>query len=117
MWERFGNPLFPYFNEVFKSPWGAEGSYRDLRFIPKSLHVWLLFPIWFNIDPMQVGEVPFRDLRFSLIYVLLLVLLVRGVWRLLKKQTTGARRPRKQPTVEPSRAFSSSSRSSRLRSG
>jgi len=78
MWERFGNPLFPYFNEVFKSPWGAEGSYRDLRFIPKSLHVWLLFPIWFNIDPMQVGEVPFRDLRFSLIYVLLLVLL--GFW-------------------------------------
>ena len=88
MWERFGNPLFPYFNEIFKSPWGAEGSYRDVRFIPKSLHVWLLFPIWFNIDPMQVGEVPFRDLRFGLIYVLLIVLLVRAVWRLLKKPTT-----------------------------
>jgi len=89
MWERFGNPLFPYFNEVFKSPWGAEGSYRDERFIPKSLHVWLLFPIWFNIDPMQVGEVGFRDLRFGLLYVLLIVLLVRAVGRLLKKQTTG----------------------------
>jgi hypothetical protein len=89
MWERFGNPLFPYFNEVFKSPWGAEGSYRDERFIPKSLLVRLLFPIWFNIDPMQVGEVGFRDLRFSLIYVLLIVLLARAVYRLLKKKTTG----------------------------
>ncbi|MDO8944649.1 MAG: hypothetical protein Q7U75_15815, partial [Desulfobacterales bacterium] len=89
MWERFGNPLFPYFNEVFKSPWGAEGSYRDVRFIPKSLRVWLLFPIWFNIDPMQVSEVPFRDLSFGLIYLLLLVLLVRAVCRLLKKPTTG----------------------------
>ncbi len=89
MWERFGNPLFPYFNEVFKSPWGAEGSYRDERFIPNSLLVRLLFPIWFNIDPMQVGEVGFRDLRFSLIYVLLIVLLVRAVYSLLKKKTTG----------------------------
>jgi hypothetical protein len=91
MWQRFQNPFFPYFNEFFKSPWGAEGSYRDERFIPKNLAMWLLFPFWFNIDPTQVGEVGFRDLRFPLIYVLLLALFVFEVRRLLRRNgRTGA---------------------------
>lgn len=84
MWQRFQNPLFPYFNEFFKSPWGAIGSYRDVRFIPKSLAMWLLFPFWFNVDPIQVGEVGFRDLRFPLLYLLLLVMLVFAIRRLLR---------------------------------
>jgi hypothetical protein len=81
MWQRFQNPFFPYFNEFFKSPWGAEGSYRDLRFIPKSLTMWLLFPFWFNIDPTLVSEVGFRDLRFPLLYALLVALAVFMITR------------------------------------
>jgi hypothetical protein len=85
MWQRFQNPLFPYFNEIFKSPWGAAGSYRDERFIPRNLAMWLLFPFWFTVDPTQVGEVGFRDLRFPVLYLLLLALLVNTVWRRLKR--------------------------------
>ena len=85
MWQRFQNPLFPYFNEYFKSPWGAIGSYRDERYIPKHLAMWLLFPFWFNVDPNQVSEIAFRDLRFPLLYVLLLALPVCAVWRLREK--------------------------------
>jgi hypothetical protein len=48
--------------------------------------MWLLFPIWFNIDPMQVGEVGFRDLRFPLLYILLLALLGLILWRLLRRR-------------------------------
>ena len=87
MWQRFQNPFFPYFNEFFKSPWGAAGSYRDVRFIPKNLAMWLLFPFWFNVDPTQVGEVGFRDLRFPLLYVLLLALLVFSIRRLLRRRS------------------------------
>jgi hypothetical protein len=72
MWQRFQNPVFPYFNQYFQSPWGTIGSYRDERYIPRHLLMWLTFPIWFNIDPMQVGEVGFRDLRFPLLYVLMI---------------------------------------------
>jgi hypothetical protein len=86
MWQRYQNPLFPYFNEFFKSPWGAAGSYRDERFIPKNLAMWLLFPFWFNVDPTQVGEVGFRDLRFPLLYVLLLLLLACQLRRLGKRR-------------------------------
>jgi hypothetical protein len=76
MWERFHNPIFPYFNEVFKSPWGSPGSYRDDRFIPKDIVKTVLFPFWFTADPMQVGEVQFRDLRFPLLYLALIALFV-----------------------------------------
>jgi hypothetical protein len=86
MWQRFRNPLFPYFNQYFQSPWGAIGSYRDERFIPQSLAMWLLFPIWFNIVPTQVGEVGFRDLRFPLLYLLLLALLGLNLWRLRRRR-------------------------------
>ncbi len=81
MYRRFDNPLFPYFNEVFKSPWAAAGSYRDERFIPPTLLKWLVYPIWFNIHPWQVGEVAFRDLRFAVVYLLLIVAAARGVYR------------------------------------
>jgi hypothetical protein len=83
MWERFRNPFFPYFNEFFKSPWGAIGDYRDVRFIPTTLAMWLLFPFWFNVDPTQVGEVGFRDLRFPVLYLLLLAWLACAAWRRL----------------------------------
>ncbi len=85
MWQRFQNPLFPYFNEYFKSPWGAIGSYRDERYIPKHLAMWLLFPFWFNFDPHQVSEIAFRDLRFPLLYVLLLALPVSAFLRIRRK--------------------------------
>jgi len=89
MWQRFQNPVFPYFNEHFQSPWAAIGSYRDERFLPKSLAMWLLFPFWFNVDPIQVGEVGFRDLRFALLYVLLIVLLGCVFWQLVRKRGAG----------------------------
>jgi hypothetical protein len=79
MWKRFENPLFPYFNQVFQSPWGAPESYRDARFIPKGLLMWLAFPIWFTLNPLQVGEVPFRDLRLPVLYLLLIACLVKAI--------------------------------------
>jgi hypothetical protein len=80
MWERYRNPLFPYFNQVFNSPWGMIGSYRDERFIPTHLPMWLLFPFWLNYDPIRVGEVDFRDLRFPVLYLLLAALLLKWIW-------------------------------------
>jgi hypothetical protein len=80
MWQRFRNPVFPYFNDVFQSTWGAIGSYRDERFLPTSLIQCLLFPFQLTINPFQVGEVAFRDLRIPLLYLLLLALLGRTLW-------------------------------------
>jgi uncharacterized membrane protein len=72
LWRDFHNPFFPYFNNFFASPLGASESYRDLRFIPKSLFETLAFPVVFSFDPGHVGEIVFRDFRILAAYVVLL---------------------------------------------
>lgn len=77
LWQEYQNPLFPYFNNIFKSPVTLETSARDIQFVPQGWHK-LVFPFEWLINPLKVGEVPFRDLKLPLLYLLLpLALLVR----------------------------------------
>jgi len=73
MWTRYGNPFFPYFNHIFKSPMGSIAHYRDIRFIPENIWEWLFLPYIWTFDPMQVGETPFCDIRLALLYTLLIL--------------------------------------------
>jgi hypothetical protein len=67
-----GNPIFPYFNQYFHSPLALAAAYRDLRFIPRSLAHQLLFPLLFSIDWRVADDLPFRDMRVGVAYVLLI---------------------------------------------
>lgn len=73
-----GNPLFPYFNDYWKSPLALETSYRDLRFVPT--HFWrqLFFPILFTLDWHVADDLGFQDIRVMLAY--LLVIAASLVW-------------------------------------
>jgi hypothetical protein len=73
MWTRFGNPFFPYFNHIFKSQMGSIAHYRDIRFIPENIWEWLFLPFIWTFNPMEVGEIPFRDIRFAVLYTLLII--------------------------------------------
>jgi hypothetical protein len=64
-----GNPLFPYFNELFNSPLALHASYRDMRFIPRSAEVQLLFPLLFSINWGVADDLPFHDIRVGMAYV------------------------------------------------
>jgi hypothetical protein len=66
------NPIFPYFNQFFHSPLALSAPYRDLRFIPRSLEHQLLFPLLFSIDWRVADDLPFRDIRVGVAYVLLI---------------------------------------------
>jgi hypothetical protein len=68
-----GNPLFPYFNQYFHSPLALAASYRDMRFIPTSLRLQLLFPLLFSIDWRVADDLPFQDVRVGLAYILVIV--------------------------------------------
>lgn len=70
LWSRYGNPLFPYFNDLFQSPWAMTGTYRDARFLPKTPLEALIFPLYFAFAPLKTGEIAFRDFRLPLLYVL-----------------------------------------------
>lgn len=87
MWETYGNPLHPYFNTVFGSPFAAPTDYRDTHYT--DLSPWfadrLLLPFRWLADPNLVaeiplpGETPWRDLRIPLLYALLPLALLAGL--------------------------------------
>lgn len=74
LWEFSGSPLFPYFNDVLKSPLILDESYRDLNFRPDSWREFVLFPFLFAMDSLHVSEASFRDVKIAVLYVLLPVM-------------------------------------------
>ncbi len=73
LWTSYGNPLFPFFNQLFESPWADVSSFRDERFLPGSVGEALIYPILWLLDPHRVWEWPFRDLRPVLLVPLLFI--------------------------------------------
>ncbi|MBV5317074.1 MAG: hypothetical protein JZU50_04665 [Desulfobulbaceae bacterium] len=85
LYTQYGNPLFPYFNNIFQSSLAPIASARDVTFLPENWFDRLLFPFIFSKNPFSVGEIPWRDLRLPLWYFLLpACLALRGVFRCAK---------------------------------
>jgi hypothetical protein len=67
MYVLFQNPIFPYYNNIFKSPYFEPIGLFDERFLPKSLMQYFTYPfMWAGTskDPI-VTELPLRDTRFA----------------------------------------------------
>ena len=69
MWRYADNPVFPYFNDLFKSPLVGPGSFRDETFLPKTWRARLLFPFLFSNDSLLVAEWHFRDIHVLIAYI------------------------------------------------
>lgn len=67
----YGSPLFPYFNQIFKSPLAPASSARDMQYVTRSFHDFIFFPYIFADSPYRTGEIPFRDWRIPILYTLL----------------------------------------------
>jgi hypothetical protein len=81
LWSRFGNPVFPYFNTVFESPWWLAIPIQPW-YGPTALTDWLLFPLrLFAATEGFVGELRFRDWRLPILYLLALGLAARSLLR------------------------------------
>jgi hypothetical protein len=83
MWRIFRNPVFPYFNNVFRSPDYPSGTALfDAHYIPHSLAQAMSYPFLWTMSQTATAEISFRDIRFALLTVLglmtLVVWLVRG---------------------------------------
>lgn len=85
MYQLTGNPLFPYFNDYWKSPLALPAPYRDLRFVPFFRPLWqqLFFPILFTLDWHVADDLGFQDIRVMLAY--LLVIAASLVWLLRRE--------------------------------
>lgn len=71
-----GNPLFPYFNEYWKSPLALPAPYRDMRFLPTHFWIAAAFPILWVLNWHIADDIPFVDIRFMLAYVFGIVAIV-----------------------------------------
>jgi hypothetical protein len=79
MWERFGNPLFPFANQLFRSPYLPAAAIRDLRWAAKGPMDYLSPPFVMAFGATRrLQEIPFRDARF------LLVVLAGLLWLVLR---------------------------------
>ena len=74
LWSHFDSPLFPYFNNFFKSQWWDIGPVLERRYGPHTLEGWLTFPFHL-IGPGEnfVTEVRYRDARFPVAWGLAIV--------------------------------------------
>ncbi len=81
-----GNPLFPYWNDYWKSPLALPATYRDLRFVPAFRPWWqqLFFPVLFSIDWHVADDLGFQDIRICLTYLLTIA---AGILCLARRQS------------------------------
>jgi hypothetical protein len=75
MWERFANPIFPFANQIFRSPYLPAEAIWDTRWAARGAFAYLSAPIEMALGTTErLQEIPFRDAR------LLLVLGAAIVW-------------------------------------
>lgn len=88
LWQYGGNPVFPYFNQLFHSSLLVHDSYRDPSFQPDDWLTSWLYPFYFTANSQLVAEWSFRDAHIVAAYVLLPVTAVIMLFK--PKQDTQA---------------------------
>ena len=102
LWRRFGNPLFPMLNNVFRSPEYTTAAQGHARFIPHNLLEALGRPVaMINPARMIHEELRAPDLRYALFEILAIAILTRWIWR----RARGGKELPQNPSAPPNRAI------------
>jgi hypothetical protein len=81
MWQMFGNPLFPQFNSIFRSPLALPSGVIDNFHMPQNWFEALTWPVFFTVHFERVSELVFRQLLWPLLYVLVLAVAAKLLWQ------------------------------------
>lgn len=79
LWREFENPFFPYFNDIFHSPWWEPVAWFDRRFGPHDALQAVFFPFYFARESLLVGELAFRDWRLATLLALAVAAAARRI--------------------------------------
>jgi hypothetical protein len=92
LWHLYANPIFPFDNQIFKSPWAGPWGYQDTRFLPRSLAQALFYPFWWlRPTTMLVTDAPFADPRFAAVFLAApIALLAAGLRGCLETQESAS---------------------------
>ena len=70
LWILYQNPVFPFFNGVFHSPFFAPENWKDVRFFPKTTLQWIFYPFyWMNQEAKLTTEIETLDPRLAIGYL------------------------------------------------
>lgn len=70
LYQSTGNPVFPYFNNIFHSDWAAAVNGTDARFRPGDAWQWLFYPFYWAVHRVSlVTEPRMLDARFAFAYL------------------------------------------------
>ena len=68
MWKHFGNPLFPQFNNIFRSPLAQQFGVIDTYHLPHGVVEALFWPFVFIGDFKRISEIPLRPWIMPALY-------------------------------------------------
>lgn len=86
LWVETGNPLFPFYNDIFKSPEWKPVGLVGWHYKPKSLIEAIFFPFYWVTPQTRVTELHLQELRPSFLYASLGLSLLVAVGRLVRKR-------------------------------
>lgn len=84
LWQTYGNPVFPFYNHLFLSPWALPESYKHLFYLPDTLLERLLYPVAYTRNTAFTSDVDFQDHRILACFVLLPMAASLVIWRRLR---------------------------------
>jgi hypothetical protein len=73
LWREMGNPIFPLFNAVFQSRELVPMNIMDWQFLPRGMLDALAYPFYWLVGDNRSSEYPFRDARFAVATVLIVL--------------------------------------------
>lgn len=76
VWQRTGNPLFPYYNDIFRSPLYWNERFIFGFFLPKTALETIFYPWLWLVNPTRVSEYPFVNLAIPALMTLLAVVAI-----------------------------------------
>jgi len=86
MWQVFGNPLFPQFNDRFPGPLAAPMGVGDSGWLPHgALEKWF-WPFITTLQPRRISELPLRHLIWPMLYTAFAALTLLWITRLLRRR-------------------------------
>jgi len=86
LWKHYGSPIFPFANQIIGSPYGPDRSFAEVRGRPEGIGEFLTFPLQFSSGGEVAWEFAFRDLRLSILYVLLIAYAAKALWSFYKSR-------------------------------
>jgi len=86
LWKNYSNPILPYYNTAFRSPWVVTDNFRDNGGVPRTVLTGLSYPFQWLIGLHPMSHSPLRDARFALLSVMVPLCLLAMLWRALRKR-------------------------------